>query len=255
MQTPLKWAGGKRWLVSHLEPYWQKNKNRRLVEPFCGAASVSFGLDPKTALLNDNNPHLINFFVQLQNGLRIDFPLINEEESYYQTRARFNSLIREGIQNQETAGLFYYLNRTCYNGLCRFNSRGEFNVPFGRYKKISYIEDFSSYMESLGSWKFKYGDFQRIEILPGDFVYVDPPYDGGFQQYSKEGFSWDNQVRLSEWLDSLDAHVVIASNKATERIINLYTTLGFDLCYLNAPRRISSTGNRDKVREILAIKV
>ena len=102
---------------------------------------------------------------------------------------------------RQAAARFYYLNRTCYNGLCRFNRKGEFNVPFGSYKTIHYLntENFHEYRETLSRWTFTASDFQNIQLQPDDFVYADPPYDVQFVNYSKHGFSWDDQVRLAEY--------------------------------------------------------
>src|SRR5580765_2783609 len=155
VRPPLKWAGGKRWQVPHLRPLWAPHRHRRLVEPFCGGLAVALGLRPPRALLNDSNPHLIAFYRWLQRGLRIDIELANDEKLYYAHRRRFNELIATGqADGREAASLFYFLNRTCYNGLCRFNSRGEFNVPFGRYARIQYARDLTSYAPALEAWAF-----------------------------------------------------------------------------------------------------
>ncbi len=131
-KPPLKWAGGKRWLVPHLLSLWNPHRARRLVEPLCGGLAVSLGLVPERALISDINPHTINFYSWLKRGFRNSLRMRNEKICFYARRARFNQLIREGkADSKESASLFYYLNRTCYNGLCRFNSKGEFNVPFG----------------------------------------------------------------------------------------------------------------------------
>jgi DNA adenine methylase len=161
LEPPLKWAGGKRWLVPYLRRLWAAHYHRRLVEPFCGGLSVALGLQPERALLNDINPHLINFFRWLQRGLRITISMENNARLYYQHRARFNELIRAGKDDsEEAAQLFYYLNRTGYNGLCRFNRRGGFNVPFGRYRSIPYRRDFTEYMPVLAQWEFTCGEFE-----------------------------------------------------------------------------------------------
>src|ERR1044072_3393436 len=94
LKPPLKWAGGKRWLVPHLEPLWQAHKQRRYVEPFCGGLAVAFGLQPERALLNDINPHLINFYRQVRKGLQMRVQMRNEETLFYRQRERFNRLIR-----------------------------------------------------------------------------------------------------------------------------------------------------------------
>lgn len=254
VKPPLKWAGGKRWQLPELLPYWQANAGRRLVEPFCGGLAVATGLVPERALLNDVNPHVINFYQWLKKGLAIDFEMANDERKYYLARERFNGLLSTGKgTTAEAAGLFYYLNRTGYNGLCRFNSKGGFNVPFGTYKTISYRTDFAEYREAFQGWMFTCMDFEQLELEPSDFVYADPPYDVQFTQYSKGGFGWDEQQRAAEWL-SRHKGPVILSNQATPRIVKLYRDLKFDLQFLNAPRRISCTGDRSPAPEVLALR-
>lgn len=254
LKPPLKWAGGKRWLVPHLAPLWQPHQNRRYVEPFCGGLAAPLGLKPKNALLNDINPHLINFYAQLQRGLRITIEMKNEEASFYRHRTRFNELIKDGKGNSaEAAQLFYYLNRTCFNGLCRFNQSGEFNVPFGSHKSITYATDFSPLQLILKEWTFSNSDIASLPMHPEDFVYADPPYDVEFTTYSAGGFGWDDQVRTAEWL-AMHRGPVVLSNQATPRIVELYEKLGFKISYLDGPRRISCTGDRSAAREVLAVK-
>ena len=120
---PLKWVGGKRWFVPHIQPYWNKYSSCRLVELFCGSLAVSLGLKPKKALLNDINKPLIHFFKNLKKGLIADSSFKNSKIFYYKARKQFNDLLKKDSWCQETAELFYYLNRTGYNGLCRFNTK------------------------------------------------------------------------------------------------------------------------------------
>jgi len=258
MRPPLKWAGGKRWLVPYLKPIVAKHlKTKRLVEPFCGGLAVALGLLPEQALLNDINPHAINFYKWLRKGLALKLDMRNDETSFYQNRERFNELISLGKQNtKEAAELFYYLNRTCFNGLCRFNRQGEFNVPYGRYKTLNYelyTSDFRAYKPIFANWEFSLGDFEQLPLTKNDLVYADPPYDVEFTQYSKEVFDWSHQERLAEWLAEHPGPVV-TSNQATKRIVALYKSLGFKVEILDAPRLISCTGDRTKAKEILATK-
>ena len=254
LDPPLKWAGGKRWLVPHLLPWWRPRARRRLVEPFCGGLAVALGLGPARALLGDVNPHPINFYRHLQGSLRITIPMRNERELYYRHRSEFNRLVTgRGLWTKKAASLFYYLNRTGYNGLCRFNSKGEFNVPFGRHVTISYRRDFSAYRDALGRWDFQHGDFESLAIEPGDFIYADPPYDVEFRQYAKDGFEWPEQERLARWLRRHPGPVAL-SNQATARIVDLYRGLGFRLHFLWGPRHISRTGDRSPAREVLATR-
>ncbi len=254
LKPPLKWAGGKRWQVPRLQGVWRAHAHRRLVEPFCGGLAVALGLMPRRALLNDINPHLINFYGWLKRGLRIDIRLVYDSAVFYAHRSRFNALLREGATNTpEAAALFYYLNRTGYNGLCRFNSRGEFNVPFGKYTRVRFAENLDQYRDVLSSWTFSTCDFESLSLASDDFVYADPPFDVEFRKYAKEGFDWDDQVRAAEWLASHRGPVVLV-NQATPRIRKLYTDLGFRLSFLSAPRRINSTGDRTPAREVLATR-
>lgn len=254
LAPPLKWAGGKRWLVPHLQPYWLAFTHYRLVDPFCGGLAVTLGLNPESALLNDINPHAINFYQWLAHGLKTNIRMENDSDTYYAYRSEFNQIVTgSNPWTKRAAELFYYLNRTGYNGLCRFNNKGEFNVPFGRYKKINYTRDFTAYKPILGNWRFSSVDFEQISLSSNDFVYADPPYDVEFTQYAKGGFDWDDQVRLAKWLAAHPGPVV-ASNQATERITDLYSELNFEISILSAPRMISCTGDRTKAREVLAFK-
>ena len=253
-KPPLKWAGGKRWLLPHLVGLWQPHFNSRYVEPFCGGLAVPLGLRPKRALLNDINPHLINFYTHLQRGLALTIEMKNEEQCFYRQRNRFNELVNAGKEKSaEAAQLFYYLNRTCFNGLCRFNQSGEFNVPFGRHTSITYATKFSAFRQVLKNWKFTNSDIELLSPGPDDFIYADPPYDVEFTTYSAGGFGWDDQVRTAEWLAEHPGPVVL-SNQATPRIVELYEKLGFKISYLDGPRRISCTGDRTAAREVLAVK-
>jgi len=253
-RPPLKWAGGKRWQLPHILPYWQPKRYRRLVEPFCGGLAIALGLSPDVAMLNDINPHLINFYQHLKSGFVSNLICQNNESYYYKQRNEFNRLIRTGnADTREAAELFYYLNRTGYNGLCRFNQSGEFNVPFGRYKKITYRYDFREFAQTFANWEFTKYHFQRLVLHAHDFVYADPPYDVQFRQYSEGGFGWHEQIELAYWLRNHHGPVILV-NQATERIIDLYSQLGYRLNYLEAPRRISCNGDRTPAQEVVAVR-
>jgi DNA adenine methylase len=254
LRPPLKWAGGKRWLVPHVAPLWQRFRGRRLVEPFCGGLAVALGLMPARAWLSDINPHVVNFYRWLKRGLKVELAMRNDTALFYRHRERFNRLVADGAgDSAEAAALFYYLNRTGYNGLCRFNRKGEFNVPFGRYDRINYVSDFSTYRTAFKQWNFSAVDFEALELEPSDFIYADPPYDVEFTQYSKQSFGWDEQVRLAEFLARHRGPVVL-SNQATPRIVGLYRKLGFTITRLPGPRMISCTGDRTPAPEVLAIR-
>lgn len=256
VETPLKWAGGKRWLLNHLRELYKPQY--RLVDPFAGGLSVPLGLKPDKCLFADANLPLMNFWRWAQSGLEFDDSLgivfQNDHMTYYDNRNKFNALCyARDVWSKESALLFYYLNRTCFNGLCRFNADGYFNVPFGKYKSIGYKTSFLDYVPTMTGWEIYYGDFSTLPILPDDFIYADPPYDVEFTQYTPKDFGWEDQERLAHWL-SRHQGPVVASNQATGRIINLYQSLGFALNYVQAPRRIAANGDRTPAWEILATK-
>src|SRR6266498_5661796 len=254
LPPPLKWAGGKRWQLPFLTEHWKRESTRRLVEPFCGGLAVALGLMPQRALLNDINPHLMNFYRWVKRGLNASIEMSNNEVRFYRHRSRFNELLRDGQESTtEAAALFYYLNRTGYNGLCRFNRSGEFNVPFGRYTNIRYRSNFLEYRDVFAGWRFMNVGFEKLPLRPDDFVYADPPYDVEFRQYSKDGFNWDEQERTAEWLAKHPGPVVL-SNQATPRIVRLYRKLGYGLRFIHAPRRLSCNGDRTPAEEVIAFR-
>ncbi|GAA6622843.1 DNA adenine methylase [Scytonema sp. NUACC26] len=254
LKPALKWAGGKSWLVDKMCDYWSHQPHKRLVEPFVGAGAIALGIKPESALLNDINPHLINFWKWLQKGLAIDSILVNDADFFYLVRERFNKLIVENRSDtQNAAEWFYYLNKQGFNGLCRFNQSGLFNVPFGKYSKLNTKQDLREYVPVIQDWEFTCTDFSETEIKDGDFIYVDPPYDVEFTQYSKEVFNWNEQVRLAEWLKQSE-QTVFASNQATPRILELYGDFGFEILQVEAPRCISCKGDRTPAQEIVAYR-
>jgi DNA adenine methylase len=256
MNPIVKWAGGKRWLIPHIFPIWENHKHRRLVEPFAGGLAVSLAFSPADCLVSDINPHLINLYRQVRSGLNPaeHCEMINDKEVYYRNRSRFNELVAKGdYKNKECASLFYYMNRTTYNGLCRFNKKGQINMPFGNYPNVNYATDFSEFAEYVKHWKFKIKSYEKLELEDDDFIYADPPYDVSFNAYYKTSFDWDEQVKLAGWLASHKGPVV-ASNLATDRIVDLYSRLGFKIGLVKAPRRINSNGDRTPVMEMIAIK-
>ena len=254
LRPPLKWAGGKRWQVQHLIDVWRPESHRRLVEPFSGGLAVTLCLLPDRALLNDINPHLINFYRWLKQGLVITLSMTNAEPRYYSHRKRFNKLLTAGKSNTvEAASLFYYLNRTGYNGLCRFNKTGGFNVPFGKHTTINYRTHFLEYKSLFEKWELANTHFEALELGDDDFIYADPPYDVEFTQYSQGGFDWDEQLRTAEWLSKHKGPVIL-SNQATDRIVKLYRSLEFTLKFVDAPRRINRNGDRTPAPEVLAFR-
>lgn len=256
MKPFLKWAGGKSWIVPKINDL--HSKNTRLVELFAGSAAVSLGIEAKNVLLNDVNRYVIDCHRWAALGLkRLDMPINWEydEAVYYANRERFNNARFSGMVVYLGA-LFYYINRNGYNGLCRFNRRGECNVPFGRYKTVGYIDDFSEYASVMKYWEMQSADFREVQLRDDDFIFADPPYDGdatAFTGYFGK-FDWGDQVALATMLSQHGGKVVL-TNLATDRICNLYRQLGFTLEFHSVSRSINSdASNRKPVIEVIATK-
>jgi DNA adenine methylase len=190
----------------------------------------------------------------VKRGLSLRIEALNDEQTFYRHRAHFNQLIKNGRSNTaKAAQLFYYLNRTCFNGLWRTNRQHEFNVPFGTYRTVTYLTDFTRYKQQFNRWSFANKDFEELAIRKEDFIYADPPYDVGFKSYSANGFNWHDQVRAAKFFAEHEGPAVL-SNQATPRIVELYETLGFNLRFLQPPQRTSITGVRQITHEVIATK-
>lgn len=264
MNPLLKWAGGKRWALSYLTPLYERHKRLGLCEMFAGGAALAFATQAERVWLNDTNKHLINFYRRVQSG-DVFPPLdsmgdLNTEEQYYTSRDRFNELIAhdEHASSFERAALFYYLNKTCFNGLCRFNRNGRFNVPYGRRKRVDFSGDTIAFITArhlMQQWTLTSEDFSNIclDFDPAWFVFADPPYDGTFSDYSTDGFNWVNQLQLAGKLAKYDGPVVVM-NAATPRILELYRDWRFDVQTIDARRSIAANGDRVSAREMIATK-
>jgi DNA adenine methylase len=259
MKPFIKWAGGKRWLAPRLKEFYERSHKIGWCEPCVGAGAAVLHIGPERALLNDANPHLINLYEHIRKGFsskdieRVQW--VNTPTQYLANREIFNSLV--GYPEQHTAWaalLFFYLTRTCFNGLVRFNRAGKFNVGYGKYQKIdyaAYLANFSSYTELFRDWQFSYGDFAWLRPQPGAVVYADPPYHGTFTGYSAEDFNYADQVRLALWLEAHDGPVIV-SNSATDAMIAIYSDAGYTIEIVDAPRMISCDGDRTPAKELLA---
>lgn len=246
----LRWAGGKRWLAPRIKEMYEPHRHRRLVEPFCGGLSIALELQPDRYLGNDINKHLINFYRRVRDD-EFSFFGYNDEAYYCEARNRLNSLDPDSYI---TAQNFYYLNLAGFNGLCRYNRKGEFNVPYGKREKLAICEDFEPYRKQFRHWNFLNRDYLGIGVVYSDFLFVDSPYDDGFVGYSGNAFGWQQQIELADWLDRCPKVPQIATNKATDRIIELYQSRGWSIELVDAPRRISCNGDRNSVKEMLATR-
>lgn len=264
MKPFLKWAGNKYRIIKLIRE--KLPPGRRLIEPFVGSGAVFLNTDYPAYLLCDGNRDLINLYRQLQKEgpafveyCRSFFvPENNTPERYYELRLEFNAT----ADPREKAALFVYLNRHCYNGLCRYNSRGKFNTPFGRYRRPYFPEK-----EMLSFWKkarkaaFICCDFRESLALaePGDVIYCDPPYvplssTANFTSYSGGGFGAEEQralAREAERLARLGIPVLL-SNHDTEFTRDIYASAR--ITSFGVPRTISCDGRkRGKAAEVLAL--
>lgn len=252
----LKWAGGKSRLLRQYEPYFPAwDQIRRYYEPFIGSAACYFHLQPTDACLADVNPQLIELYQVVQKDVERLItalkPHKNEREYYYAIRAQRPA----DLEPVDRAARLLYLNRTCYNGLYRENRKGEFNVPFGRYKKpkISNPKRLRAASQALQNVKLLEGDFTAVVngAGPGDFVYFDPPYaplnaTSNFTSYNRFGFDALDQHRLAETIHRLTENgvKVMLSNSDTPLIRELYERDGYRLIPIQARRNINSKAHR-----------
>jgi len=262
-KSPLKWAGGKRKLLPSIIPLLPTEYNR-YIEPFAGGLSLFFRLKPKDALVCDINEELINFYTVLRDtpdelieSLSKHF---NNIDYYLKIRDVDRTEAYKDWSNIERASRFLYLNKTCWNGLHRVNSKGQFNVPFGCRHNPNIVDESTLRRCSriLTTADLRTDDFKEIipEIEQGDLIYCDPPYDpisktASFTGYSKEDFGDADQARLKgfcEYAASAGAYFAV-SNSDTEFIRDLYK----DYCIntIQAARSINSKGaGRGKVNEV-----
>jgi DNA adenine methylase len=268
----LKWAGGKRQLLSEIKKYIPQDiNNYTYYEPFVGAGALLFDLLPQKAIINDFNTQLIlTYNVIKQNVKKLIITLnnyrnMNNEKFFYEIRnIDRNSKEFDKLTNIEKAARLIFLNKTCFNGLYRVNSQGFFNVPFGKYKNPTIYEENTLYQIS------NYFNINKITILNIDFekaitnadkksfIYFDPPYHSpnktNFTGYQAGGFDESEQERLFNVMIKMTNCGVkcLLSNSDTEYIRKLYNHKFFKIISVQAKRFINSNPNgRGNVNEVL----
>lgn len=265
----LKWAGGKRQFLRRFEPYYPESF-ATFHEPFVGGGAVFFHLVRlgriTEARLSDVNRDLIATYDVLRDSCD---PLVSalrrldaghDRDQYYEVRQQYNERKLNRIRR---AAAVIYLNRTCFNGLHRVNSRGHFNVPMGKYENPKILDEelLRTCSSALGVATLESMDF-RIALEPvakDDFVYLDPPYvplspTANFTAYATGRFDFEDQIRLAEVFRELDQRgaKVMLSNHETPEILDLYSDFAATSVRLDARRAINSRGDRrGPVREIL----
>jgi len=264
--TFVKWAGGKKQLLEQFKPFFPEKINRYL-EPFVGGGAVLFyvlkNYKPKEVFIFDINEELINTYEIIRDDVENlieelkKLKELHNKEHYYEIRAENPKLLSKLTR----ASRFIYLNKTCFNGLYRVNSKGGFNVPIGSYKNplVCPEEDLKEISKLLKNVKIINGDFEEClkYASKNSFIYFDPPYyplkdKASFTTYTKGNFLEKEQKQLKEVFGKLDKKgcKVMLSNSDTDLIKELYK--GYKISFVKANRMINCDGkNRGKINEIV----
>ncbi len=260
----LKWAGGKFRLIDRISNSLPTGK--RLIEPFLGSGAVFLNTEYERYLLADINPDLISLYQTLKDegDVFIDYcrgfftPEMNKATRYYELREEFNEI----APSPRKAALFLYFNRHGYNGLCRYNLKGGFNVPFGKYKRPYFpLNELRHFAQKAQRATFVCQDFEKVILRArkGHVVYCDPPYvpispTAYFTSYAKHGFSLHDQERLAYQAKRLARRkvTVVISNHENEVTRAMYQ--GARIISFPVRRTISCNGSkRNNADELLAI--
>jgi DNA adenine methylase len=267
VRSPLKWPGGKKRVLHHIRSILPFDNITRLIEPFVGGGSVFLNLEATNYLLCDANADLIAFYRAIkkapakfkQEASRYFNESNNNQQAYYALRDTFNN----SDDPYQRATLLLYLNRHGYNGLCRYNKSGGYNVPFGKYKRPYFpAVELDHLANRIRSAKLVNGDFAKAfdNIQQGDVIYCDPPYSpinrtANFTNYSGTQFSDDDQRRLVECALAAKERGVstLISNHYTQFTKDLYASADKKKLF-SVQRSISQNGQqRTKVKEVLAL--
>jgi DNA adenine methylase len=260
----VKWAGGKGQLLTELVARLPK-RYEHYFEPFVGGGALFFALRPPRATLLDINKELINVYSVVRDNLSellISLSThVHDEKYFYGMRQADRAPEYFQWSQVQKASRFIYLNKTCYNGLYRVNSKGLFNVPFGDYKSpmICDVPNLTACNAVLQSCKVECGQFLHVESLanPGDFIYFDPPYapitaTSNFTGYVKGGFGSGHQEELRNLCKRLDQKGVkwMLSNSSAPLVLDLYKE--YQVEFVSASRAINSKGtSRGKIHEVI----
>ena len=264
----VKWAGGKRQLLTQIEERMPEKYNN-YIEPFVGGGAVVFGLLPENALINDINEALINAYRQICNEPDMFLKVINKldqemwedgKKYYYSLREHYNDKLMKAEYDVELAALFVFINKHCFNGLYRVNGKGLFNVPYNNSRRSSVDEslimEVSEYLQGITIMN---GDFQEISASAkkGDFIFLDSPYaplnPTSFESYTKEGFDIESHRRLSKFYDELTAKgcYCMLTNHNTELINELYGNKGYKIDVVSVKRMINSDASNRVGEEVI----
>lgn len=273
MEPVLKWAGGKRQLLSDIKNIItpESLKGHTLFEPFVGGGAVFLSLEHDSVVINDYNCELINVYQTIRDEPEALIEALelhkfnNNKEYFYEIRNWDRAPEYALLSSVERAARVVYLNRTCFNGLYRVNNKGYFNVPFGRYVNPDIVT--RDRVLALHKYfvdnniKMHCGDFEYavVEAKEGDTIYFDPPYDydeTGFTSYTSGAFSREDLMRLKLQCDQLiqKGCRVVLSNNDTEFVRDLFSDNKYHIVSVMAKRMINCNGQRrNEVKEVLIV--
>ena len=264
----VKWAGGKRQLLTQIKERMPKFYNK-YYEPFVGGGAVIFEFLPQNAVINDINRALVNTYRQICNEPEVFLKVIYKMDSdmwedgkkyYYSLRERYNEKLMKEEFDIELAALFVFINKHCFNGLYRVNRKGLFNVPYNDSKRKSYDEEniraISQYLKGVTILE---GDFETAceNAKERDFIFFDIPYaplnPTSFESYTKEGFDIESHKRLSRLFDNLTKRgcYCMLTNHNTELIKELYSNKGYSLDIVSVKRMINSDASNRVGEEVI----
>lgn len=264
----IKWVGGKRQLLEILRERMPKTYSR-YYEPFIGGDALLLDVQPKNAVINDVNKQLLNVYRQLKADAETVISILREldsvecdKEHYLKKRTEYNKKIAAHILDAECAALTIWINKHCFNGLYRVNSKGLFNVPYNN--KIGGVSMNEENLRTIGLYlnsgniEIREGDFETAcaDAKAGDFVYFDSPYipvskTANFTDYTKDGFSYEDHCRLAELSKRLDdAGVkIMLSNNDVDLVYELYD--GFKIKGVDVKRAINRDASKRTGKEVI----
>ena len=256
----LKWAGGKTQMLGELLPKVPSSYGR-YIEPFFGGGAMFFALQPEQAIISDSNPELINLYRQVSDNVDDVICQLkkyeNSQEMFYEVRGQDWTMLPEA----EAAARTIFLNKTCFNGLYRVNKKGQFNVPFGKYKnpKICDEDGLKAASAALKKAEIVCGDYLFVldhYAQPGDLVFLDPPYlpiseYSDFKRYTKEQFYEEDHVELAKMVKTLHERgcYVILTNSNHPLVHELYAPFTIDV--IQTKRHISCNGSTRKGEDVI----
>ena len=259
----VKWAGGKRTLLTQLITRLPASFNNYF-EPFVGGGALFFAINDRIgdALLSDCNLDLVITYNVIRRDPDALVSLLGEHTRRHTRSYYYRIRAQRGLQDPiKIAARFIYLNKTCYNGLYRVNKNGQFNVPMGRYAvpNVYDTDNITACHNALRAARIEYRDFETIEAKAGDFVYCDPPYQpvgetASFTQYTRADFSEGDQTRLKDFAVRLSSRgvYVMVSNSDTPFIRHLYDHSAFKMATVQAPRFVNcKPGRRGPIDELV----